>query len=73
MTPENQVSKPENELLSTELRLLALWRLGITDAGRVATILNLSVNTIYFYRNKLRAGAIDREHFNDGIMAIKGV
>lgn len=73
MTPENQISKPENELLSTELRLLALWRLGITDAGRVATILNLSVNTIYFYRNKLRAGAIDREHFNDGIMAIKGV
>ena len=73
MLPEAQISKPENELMSTELRLLALWRLGITDAGRVATILNLSVNTIYFYRNKLRNGAKDREHFNDGILAIKSV
>lgn len=72
MLPDSQVSKPEKELMSTELRLLALWRLGITEAGRVATILNLSVNTIYFYRNKLRAGAKDREHFNDGIMAIQG-
>lgn len=73
MQPDAQINKPENELLSTELRLLALWRLGLTEAGRVATILNLSVNTIYFYRNKLRAGAIDRDHFNDAIMAIKGV
>lgn len=73
MLPDAQINKPENELLSTELRLLALWRLGLTDAGRVATILNLSVNTIYFYRNKLRTGAIDRNHFNDAIMAIKGV
>ena len=73
MQPDTQINKPENEFLSTELRLLALWRLGLTEAGRVATILNLSVNTIYFYRNKLRAGAIDRDHFNDAIMAIKGV
>ena len=73
MLPEAQISKPEDELMSTELRLLALWRLGLTEAGRVATILNLSVNTIYFYRNKLRNGAKDREHFNDGIMAIQGV
>ncbi len=73
MLPEAQISKPENELMSTELRLLAFWRLGITDAGRVATILNLSVNTVYFYRNKLRNGAKDREHFNDGIMDIQGV
>lgn len=70
MQPEAQISKPENELLSTELRLLALWRLGVTEAARVATILDLSVNTIYFYRNKLRNGAIDRERFGENIMAI---
>ncbi len=73
LQPDCQISKPENELLSTELRIIALWRLGIKDAGRVATILNLSVNTIYFYRNKLRNGAKDREHFDEQLMEIKSV
>ena len=73
MRPDAQLAKSENEILSTEMRLLALWRLGVTEAGRVAIILSLSVNTVYFYRNKIRAGAIDRDHLHEQIMGIKNV
>ena len=45
-------------------------RLGIDDTNRVAQILNLSVNTIYAYRNRLRNRAINRATFEQDILAI---
>src|SRR5690606_36965238 len=38
------------ELLNTELRLFALYRLGIQDSNQIAAFLELSVATIYTYK-----------------------
>ena len=50
-------------MLTTELRVLALSRLGIEDASIIARFLGISTNTIYTYRNKLRTRAINRTTF----------
>ena len=43
--------------LSTELRILAVMRLGITDSGCIASFLNCASATVYTYRTKLRNSA----------------
>lgn len=44
--------------LSTELRIFALIRLGITDSEEIAAFLRHSVKTIYNYRSRIRNRAI---------------
>ena len=44
--------------LSTELRILAVMRLGITDSGCIASFLNCASATVYTYRTKLRNSAL---------------
>lgn len=53
--------------LTTELRILAAIRLGITDSGRIARFLNCAPTTVYTYRTKLRNMALDREGFEERI------
>lgn len=43
--------------LNTEFRLLAVIRLGITGNAEIAQFLNISINTVYTYRNRLRNAA----------------
>ena len=57
-------------MLNTDLRILAFMRLGIEDSSRIAQVLNYSLNTIYAYRNRMKARAIDRENFEKDIMNI---
>jgi len=53
-----------DELLTTELRIFALIRPGITDSSRIASFLRYSVNTIYNYRTRLRnKSLVPREDF----------
>lgn len=59
--------------LTTELRVLALARLGIDDAQAVARFLGVTPNTVYTYRNKLRNRAIDRESFDEAVKQITPV
>ena len=40
--------------LTTELRIFALVRLGITDTATIAALLHCSVNTVYSYRSRMR-------------------
>ena len=40
--------------LTTELRIFALVRLGITDTSTIASLLHCSVNTVYSYRSRTR-------------------
>lgn len=68
--PEEQIKLPDTEFLNNELRVLAFLRLGITDSPRIATILGVSTNTIYFYRSKLRRMATDRNNFEKSIMLV---
>lgn len=45
--------------LTTELRIYALIRLGITDTTTIAGLLQCSVNTVYNYRSRMRLLARD--------------
>lgn len=56
--------------LTTELRVLALIRLDITDNQKIADILRSSISTIYTYRSKLKAKAINKDSFEDDIRNI---
>lgn len=67
LRPDAQIVVPEGELLNTDLRILAFMRLGIEESARIAQILNYSLNTIYSYRNRLKARAIDRDTFESAI------
>ena len=70
LLPDKQIKRPQGAALNTELRILALMRLGIDDSGRIAKFLGVSINTIYTYRNKFRASAIDRSTFEASLMKI---
>lgn len=56
--------------LTPELRIYGFVRLGVDDSPRIAQILNYSVTTVYSYRNRMRARAIDREHFDYDVMML---
>lgn len=71
MTPENQFEiESDSSKLTTELRVLALIRLGITDNQKIADILRSSITTIYTYRSKLKSRAISKDTFEDDIRRI---
>jgi len=61
----------EEEMLNTELRILALIRLGIQDSSQIADFLHYSVTTIYNYRTKMRNRAISRDDFENNILLIR--
>lgn len=73
LLPDKKIILEENERLNTDLRILALMRLGMEDANRVAHMLNYSVNTIYAYRNRLRNRAINRDSFEADVMKISSI
>lgn len=51
---DQKIELGNSEMLNTELRILALTRLGIKDSTRIAQLLRYSVNTIYNYRTKIK-------------------
>ena len=66
-----QVSPSKNELLTTELRIFALIRLGIEDSSKIAEFLHYSPNTIYNYRARVKNKArISREEFEEVIKTL---
>lgn len=69
---ENQKIVPKKgELLTTELRIFALIRLGISDSYKIAHFLRYSVNTIYNYRAQIKnKSTVERDHFENHIMSI---
>ena len=73
LLPCEQIQLKEGELLNTDLRILAFMRLGIEDSSRIAQVLNYSINTIYAYRNRIKAKAINKETFEADIMKISSV
>lgn len=71
LVEEEQITLKKGELLNTELRIFALIRLGITDSGKIASLLRYSVNTIYNYRAKIKNNAcISRDDFEESVMKI---
>lgn len=66
---ENEaIAPPKKGGLSTELRVFALLRLGITDNERIASFLRCSKATIYSYRSRVRLKSFSPEQFEEQIM-----
>ncbi len=65
-----QIEPKGDERLTTELRILALIRLGITDNARISSILRASLTTVYTYRSKLKARAFDHNGFENAVKQI---
>ena len=70
LRPEERIVVPRDELLTTELRIFALVRLGIHDSSQIAKFLRYSANTVYTYRTKVKNKAIDRANFERDLMSI---
>ena len=71
MTDGNQFDvSSESARLTTELRVLALIRLGISDNQAIADILRSSITTIYTYRSKLKSRAQKKDTFEDDVRRI---
>jgi hypothetical protein len=72
LTDDNQFEVHEDGgKLTTELRILALIRLNITDNQKIADILRSSITTIYTYRSKLKSRAKSKSTFEDDIRRIE--
>jgi len=71
MADGNQFEVDEAHKLTTELRILALIRLGINDNQKIADILRSSITTIYTYRSRLKARARSKDSFEDEIRIIE--
>lgn len=71
LLPENERIHPkQDERLTTELRIFALIRLGITDSSKIANFLHYSITTIYTYRSKLKNKSLYKDQFEERIMEI---
>ena len=62
--------KDTNSRLNTELRILALLRLGICDNKEIASFFRFTVQTVYNYRSKAKMRAIDDASFEENIKNI---
>ncbi|MEH6405818.1 MAG: DUF6377 domain-containing protein [Leeuwenhoekiella sp.] len=61
----------KGELLNTELRIFALYRLGIQDSQQVADFLDISVATVYTYKTRVKSKSLCKDSFEEKIMKIK--
>ena len=67
---DGRIEAKEGKRLTTESRVLALIRIGITDNQSIANILRASLTTIYTYRSKLKARAISKDDFEQKVKLI---
>jgi cell division protein FtsB len=67
---DGKIEVKQGKRLTTESRVLALIRIGITDNQNIANILRASLTTIYTYRSKLKARALDKDSFEAHVKAL---
>lgn len=61
-----------DDILTPELRIFALIKLGINDSSKIASLLHYSSNTIYNYRSKTKNKArCSREDFEEAVRNIE--
>jgi hypothetical protein len=59
LVKEARFDTKKGDLLTTELRIFALIRLGISDSAKIATFLRCSLQTVYNYRSKIKRSSLD--------------
>ncbi|NDV69390.1 DUF6377 domain-containing protein [Dysgonomonas sp. 25] len=68
---DEHVTPKDGELLSPELRIYALVKLGISDSVKIASFLHYSTQTVYNYRLKIRNKAkVDKSNFPEAVRQI---
>ncbi len=66
-----RITPRDGELLTPELRIFALVRLGINDSTKIARFLHYSTQTVYNYRLKIRNKSIvSKEEFLEAVQKI---
>lgn len=70
LRPEARLSLKNGNRMTTELRMLALQRLGVNDSTKAGHFLRCSTATIYNYRTKLRKAALKPDDFDDAVSKI---
>jgi len=71
---EERIKLGEDQLLTTELRIFALIRLGIDDSEQISRMLGYSINTIYTYKTRVKNRSfLPNEEFEARIQAIQAV
>ena len=69
MKEEHKILLDKEQVLTKELRIYALIRLGITQNEIIAQILGYSVNSIYAYKTKIRNNSsINKEDFDKKLL-----
>jgi hypothetical protein len=68
---EDQVHPTGDHLLTAELRIFALVRLGIDDSERISRLLGYSINTIYTYKTRVKSRSlVPNEEFETRVRAL---
>ena len=67
---EEQIKLKNGDRLNTELRVMALLRLGINDSEKMASFLRCSITTVYTYRSKQKNRSKSPETFEKDLMNI---
>lgn len=71
---EDRVVLADDQLLTAELRIFALIRLGISDSEQISRMLGYSINTIYTYKTRVKnRSLVPNEEFEARIQAIEAV
>ena len=65
-----QVRPDVSNSLTTELRIYALMRLGVTASSEIATLLFYSTQTIYNYKSAMKSRAKNRDTFDRDVNAL---
>ena len=69
MQEQYRLEQPSEGKLSTELRILALIKMGIAKRPRIAKVLNMSVTTVYSYHSNLRKHSLHPDSSFDKVIA----
>lgn len=73
LKPEDAIHLTEDQLLTAELRIFALIRLGIDDSERISKILGYTINTVYTYKARTKKkSSYPSDEFEGRVRAIQG-
>ena len=72
LTEGSAIVPKDNDMLTPELRIFALVKLGVSESSKIASLLHYSANTVYNYRAKIKnKSRVPREQFEDMVREIR--
>lgn len=72
--PTEQFELPDQKVLTIELRIFALIRLGVSNNDVIAKVHDYSVNTIYTYKTKVRnRSLLSSDDFDKAVLEVKSI